>query len=702
MSSRPPRRGAPSRRRASSTCRVPTRSRPTRPSRTARRVGLDDDRPRPGARRRRRPASATPTATSPAAHADRVDPRPWSSRRATRWLGDGDLGGDGAGAVATSAGPGIASMAIAAVDIALWDLKARLLGLPLATLLDAARPRPDLRQRRLHLLLRRAARRAARRLGGAGHPAGEDEGRPRAGSRPRARRVARAGDRPETELFVDANGAYSRKQALRLARAVRRAWACAGSRSRSPRTIWRACGCSATGRRPGWRSRPASTATCCRTSSRCSGRRGRLPAGRRHPLRGDHRLPAGGRALPGALARALAHCGPRSTLHPCCARRGASPPRVLPRPRAHRARCCSTASLEPHRRRASARPLAPGNGLELKRADAERYAARRSPMMSHARRRTLRTRGRDAEGCCAATVAVACLSAPPLGVRDLPRALQGLVRRQVDVDADRADPAADRAGVAGVFSERAARTALPARLGALLPRRPDRGRHARAGRARKPGGFESRPYNLVMGPPLLAPGSLVLVGALGLLAPRWHASGEAWRATSAMRGTCRTCAATRGPPIPTSCRASGAGQTPQMHGRYPDYDVLDETEHWDELTRGWCSSGRRCAAARASSPSAKARRSTAFCDVVLAQDAEPRIPVLAYRRREAARGQAGRLPLRRHARRRRDLAAGRPRPRRGGAAGAASSYCDGAGRGRQVAIVDALRRGELAAGSGTT
>jgi L-alanine-DL-glutamate epimerase-like enolase superfamily enzyme len=35
--------------------------------------------------------------------------------------------------------PGIASMAIAAVDVALWDLKARLLGLPLVTLLGAAR-----------------------------------------------------------------------------------------------------------------------------------------------------------------------------------------------------------------------------------------------------------------------------------------------------------------------------------------------------------------------------------------------------------------------------------------------------------------------------------------------------------------------------------------------------------------------------------
>ena len=35
---------------------------------------------------------------------------------------------------------------------------------------------------------------------------------------------------------------------------------------------------------------------------------------------------------------------------------------------------------------------------------------------------------------------------------------------------------------------------------------------------RKPGGFSEPTYNLVMGPPLLAPGSLILVGALAMLA----------------------------------------------------------------------------------------------------------------------------------------------------------------------------------------
>jgi hypothetical protein len=38
------------------------------------------------------------------------------------------------------------------------------------------------------------------------------------------------------------------------------------------------------------------------------------------------------------------------------------------------------------------------------------------------------------------------------------------------------------------------------------------------GVVRKPGGLSEPTYNLVMGPPLLAPGSLILVGALAMLA----------------------------------------------------------------------------------------------------------------------------------------------------------------------------------------
>ncbi len=49
--------------------------------------------------------------------------------------------------------PGIVSMAISAVDISLWDLKAKLLDLPLATLFGRVREAAaDLWQRRLHFL----------------------------------------------------------------------------------------------------------------------------------------------------------------------------------------------------------------------------------------------------------------------------------------------------------------------------------------------------------------------------------------------------------------------------------------------------------------------------------------------------------------------------------------------------------------------
>jgi len=74
------------------------------------------------------------------------------------------------------------------------------------------------------------------------------------------------------------------------------------------------------------------------------------------------------------------------------------------------------------------------------------------------------------------------------------------------------------AGAAGAVSGRAARTALPAAsalylangiVGIVL--------HTR-GVHRRPGGFREPTYNLVMGPPLLAPGSLALVGGMGLVA----------------------------------------------------------------------------------------------------------------------------------------------------------------------------------------
>jgi hypothetical protein len=80
-------------------------------------------------------------------------------------------------------------------------------------------------------------------------------------------------------------------------------------------------------------------------------------------------------------------------------------------------------------------------------------------------------------------------------------------------------PPLTAAGIAGYFSERAAKTVLPA-LSALFALDGLVGiyTHLR-GVAKRPGGFSEPTYNLVMGPPLLAPGSLTMVGAFGLLAP---------------------------------------------------------------------------------------------------------------------------------------------------------------------------------------
>lgn len=79
-------------------------------------------------------------------------------------------------------------------------------------------------------------------------------------------------------------------------------------------------------------------------------------------------------------------------------------------------------------------------------------------------------------------------------------------------------PALTAAGVAGVASERAAKTALPA-VAALTTLNGLVGLyfHLR-GVSRKPGGFREASYNLVMGPPALAPGSLAMVGGMGLAA----------------------------------------------------------------------------------------------------------------------------------------------------------------------------------------
>lgn len=74
------------------------------------------------------------------------------------------------------------------------------------------------------------------------------------------------------------------------------------------------------------------------------------------------------------------------------------------------------------------------------------------------------------------------------------------------------------AGVGGVFSKRWAKTALPVAaavfgLNGLIGEY----FHAR-GVARRPGGWALASYNVPMGPPISAPGLMVMVGGMGLLA----------------------------------------------------------------------------------------------------------------------------------------------------------------------------------------
>jgi len=122
--------------------------------------------------------------------------------------------------------PGVVSMAIAAVDIALWDLKAKLLELPLCRLLGQVHPQVPVYGSGGFTSYDEAA--MTDQLSGWVH----DQGIPRVkikvgqswGHEPArdlarietARRIIGAG----AELYVDANGGYTRGQAVRMARAM--------------------------------------------------------------------------------------------------------------------------------------------------------------------------------------------------------------------------------------------------------------------------------------------------------------------------------------------------------------------------------------------------------------------------------------------------------------------------------------------------
>jgi len=113
---------------------------------------------------------------------------------------------------------GLVAMAVSAVDAALWDVKARLLKLPLAKLLGARRERVpaygsggftsysiERLQAQLAGWVEQGFTRVKMKVGS--HP--EDD--------PARVRAARRAIGPDAELFVDGNGAYTAAQALALA-----------------------------------------------------------------------------------------------------------------------------------------------------------------------------------------------------------------------------------------------------------------------------------------------------------------------------------------------------------------------------------------------------------------------------------------------------------------------------------------------------
>src|ERR1051325_4999691 len=111
--------------------------------------------------------------------------------------------------------PGIVSMAISAVDAALWDLKARILQLPLVTLLGQVRETIPVYGSGGFTSY--TNKQLEEQLGGWAS-AGISRVKMKIGRDGKADRervqLARRAIGPNTALFVDANGAYDRKQAL--------------------------------------------------------------------------------------------------------------------------------------------------------------------------------------------------------------------------------------------------------------------------------------------------------------------------------------------------------------------------------------------------------------------------------------------------------------------------------------------------------
>ena len=83
----------------------------------------------------------------------------------------------------------------------------------------------------------------------------------------------------------------------------------------------------------------------------------------------------------------------------------------------------------------------------------------------------------------------------------------------------------------------------------------------------------------------------------------------------------------RQPPHPSWLPRQRVGTTPQMIGRYPDYDVLASAGTWDAATRAVVTKRLHLHGPLRFFTVEEELTARAFCDVVTAQDSEPRVPV---------------------------------------------------------------------------
>ncbi len=165
------------------------------------------------------------------------------------------------GAVRNLGARGVCANAIAALDIALWDLKARCLGQPLVEIFGAARDAVPIYGSGGFTSYSRE------RLAAQFSAWVENDGcrwvKMKVGSEPEKDVVrvkqARAAI-GSAGLFVDANGAYARKQALEFAERFAE-FGVSWFEEPVPATILTDCGSCATARRHKWRLPPANTDT---------------------------------------------------------------------------------------------------------------------------------------------------------------------------------------------------------------------------------------------------------------------------------------------------------------------------------------------------------------------------------------------------------------------------------------------------------